>query len=57
MYAIGLGVTIENGWRTFELNIEDAFLTTDLVMEGYKLQSVTGIAIKGKVGFGKFELY
>lgn len=57
VYAIGLGVTIENGWRTFELNIEDAFLTTDLVMEGYKLQSVTGIAIKGKVGFGKFELY
>ncbi|HEY8937485.1 MAG TPA: P-loop NTPase fold protein [Cyclobacteriaceae bacterium] len=57
-YIIGLNVSIIKDWRLFEFNVENAFKTnTELVLEGYQFHAITGIAIRGKVGFGKFVLF
>jgi len=56
-YVAPLSVTIMDDWYTFDFNVDQIFRTSDFAMEGYELIAVIGITVRGKLGFGTFELY
>jgi hypothetical protein len=47
---------IEAEWKLFEINIEELFRRS-FASDGFTLQSVIGIAVRGNIAFGTFELY
>ena len=47
---------IEGEWKLFEINIEELFRRS-FASDGFALQSVIGIAVRGNIAFGTFELY
>lgn len=56
-FTVGIKPTIIEGeWKQFEINLEELFRRS-FASDGFALQSVVGIAIRGKIAFGTFELY
>jgi hypothetical protein len=55
-FTVGIRPAIIDEWKVFELNIEELFRRT-FASDGFTLQSVIGIGIKGNIAFGTFELY
>ena len=56
-YGIGIKpVSVENQRKLFELNLEEIFNRT-FGHDGFVLESICGIAVRGEIGISKFRLY
>jgi hypothetical protein len=56
-FTVGMKPTvIESEWKQFEINIDELFRRS-FASDGFTLQSVIGIAVRGNIAFGTFELY